>query len=97
MFVKQVSSSSLLSLAMEAQLATPLLAAVKPELPVPSIDDGSTAVEEPTSSPEAAKDKDVRFWLVFLALCVSTFLSALELVSQKVILDGFFIFANAWM
>ncbi|QRW06527.1 major facilitator superfamily transporter [Ceratobasidium sp. AG-Ba] len=44
-------------------------------------DDQVTVVDQTASIPEPAKKKDIRFWLIFLALCVSTFLSALELTS----------------
>lgn len=73
---------SLPSPAMESQSPTPLPTS-KPESPVPSVDDRATAVEELTS-PGAPPKKDIRFWLIFVALCVSTFLSALELVRSIV-------------
>ena len=62
------------------------LAASKPESPAPSVNDLATVVEELPSSLTAPPRKDIRFWLIFLALCVSTFLSALELVRQTVVL-----------
>ena len=48
-----------------------------------------TAVEqeaEPSPQPSGAKSKGIRFWLIFLAICVSLFLSALEFVSSRSLL-----------
>ncbi|KAG8703167.1 hypothetical protein FRC09_004312 [Ceratobasidium sp. 395] len=64
---------------MESTLAAPP-APMRPESTAKSIDDQRTIVEN-TASPTEAPKKDLRFWLIFLALCVSTFLSALELTS----------------
>ncbi|QRV92393.1 major facilitator superfamily transporter [Ceratobasidium sp. AG-Ba] len=64
---------------MESTLATPP-APQRIESTAKS-DDQVTVVDQTASIPEPAKKKDLRFWLIFLALCVSTFLSALELTS----------------
>lgn len=56
-------------------LAPPSDMGAKPASPVPSGDasDRVTVVDPP-------QKKGARFWLIFVALCASTFLSALELV-----------------
>ncbi|KAG9089342.1 hypothetical protein FS749_001406 [Ceratobasidium sp. UAMH 11750] len=46
-----------------------------------SIDDQVTIVDGTSPVPNAPRKKGARFWLIFVALCVSTFLSALELTS----------------
>ncbi|KAG9121240.1 hypothetical protein FRC07_002889 [Ceratobasidium sp. 392] len=64
---------------MESTLSTPP-APQKTESTAKS-DDQVTVVEGASPAPEAPAKKGLRFWLIFLALCVSTFLSALELTS----------------
>lgn len=44
---------------------------------------GSLDVPQTTSA--TTTKRGIRFWLIFLAICVSLFLSALELVSRPVI------------
>ncbi|QRV88142.1 major facilitator superfamily transporter [Ceratobasidium sp. AG-Ba] len=61
---------------MDSRLATPPAAQ-----PTTKSDDQVTVVGQSNPTSEPQKKKDVRFWLIFLALCVSTFLSALEVTS----------------
>ncbi|KAG9094278.1 hypothetical protein FRC06_010981 [Ceratobasidium sp. 370] len=65
---------------MESPLAAPP-APLRTESALKSIDDQITVVDNTAPAPEAPGKKDLRFWLIFVALCVSTFLSALELTS----------------
>ncbi|QRW02287.1 major facilitator superfamily transporter [Ceratobasidium sp. AG-Ba] len=61
---------------MDSKSATPSAAQ-----PTTKSDDQVTVVGQSNPTSEPQKKKDVRFWLIFLALCVSTFLSALEVTS----------------
>ncbi|QRV73239.1 major facilitator superfamily transporter [Ceratobasidium sp. AG-Ba] len=61
---------------MDSKPATPPAAQ-----PTTKSDDQVTVVGQSNPTSEPQKKKDVRFWLIFLALCVSTFLSALEVTS----------------
>ncbi|KAG8746826.1 hypothetical protein FRC10_003348 [Ceratobasidium sp. 414] len=65
---------------MESELVAPSTPS-RSESRARSINDQATIVEGASPVPNASEKKGARFWLIFVALCVSTFLSALELTS----------------
>lgn len=51
-----------------------------------TISEMSDAVYIPHEAPKPSFQKDSRFWLVFAALCISSFLSALDLTAVSTVL-----------
>ena len=55
-----------------------------PELAVDKGDTGINVVEVPKDGKQAKPKRGLYFWLTFLAICVSLFMSALEVVSTAI-------------